>query len=561
MQEKIKDCFKKDMSRRAFWVLVALTVLAKLVLVHFQCIWTWIDGAPLDDELMFHAAQSISAGQWLGEYNWLTLSKHMFFPVWLALANALHIPYLLAGQLLLCGAALAAAFAFAPVLRRWKSRYLLFALLAFNPASTASFTLRVYRDNIFPQLCLLFFAGLIGYALRYRQPLKKGLPWLVCSGLGLGLAWITREDGIWLMPFALVGSGIILISVLHQKGLDKKLWRCAALLIPIALLAVCTNVMCAINYAHYGVYVLSDFSGGSFAQAFGAMTRPEHENWQPLVSVPADVRAQLYDKVDELEPLEYWLEEYAPMRNGYINRELNDYQTGSFYWVMRRAAQEEGVYKDAVTAQNYWQAVADEVNALCDSGEIKAAKRHHNSTTPPIRMEYVPDVLQEGLHSLWFTATFQDCEASLSELTIGPVEDLAVWEEYLGSRTNHAAIAGTADPFYSPLQNFAYTILHWIRNVYAVLLPLALVAAAGLQIYQAVQMIRRKNGRGLLLWMVLLGVLGMALFRTFMIAFVEVASFNIGTYVMYLSTVHPLLILYAAAGVLTALPMNRAEKE
>ena len=37
----------------------------------------------------------------------------------------------------------------------------------------------------------------------------------------------------------------------------------------------------------------------------------------------------------------------------------------------------------------------------------------------------------------------------------------------------------------------------------------------------------------------------MAALRIGMIAFVEVASFNIGTYVMYLATVHPLLILFA----------------
>ena len=561
MWQKIKDTFQKDMSRRAFWVLVVLAVLAKLVLVHFQCIWTWIDGAPLDDELMFHAAQSISAGQWLGEYNWLTLSKHMFFPVWLALTHAVHIPYLLAGQLLVCGAALATAFAFAPVLRRRKSRFLLFALLAYNPASTAGFTLRVYRDNIFPALCMFFFAGLIGYALRYRQSLRRGLPWLVCCGVGLALAWLTREDGIWLMPFALAGSVIVVISVLHRRGLDKKLWRCAALLLPFALLWGGIQIMCSINQAYYGVHVLSDFSGGSFAQAFGAMTRVEHQDWQPLVSVPGDVRAQLYDQVDELKPLEYWLEDYAPMRNGYLNKELNDYQTGSFYWVLRRAANEEGVYRDAVTAQNYWQTVADKINALCDSGQLKASKAHHNSTTPPIRMEYVPDVLREGLHSLVFTATFQDCEASLEELSIGPLEDLNVWMDYLGSRTNHAAIEGTAQPYYSPLQELAYTILHWIRCLYALALPVALAAALVLQIRRAVQMIRSRDGRGLLLWMVLLGVLGMALFRTFMIAFVEVASFNIGTYVMYLSTVHPLLILYAGAGILTALQMNRAETE
>ena len=36
-----------------------------------------------------------------------------------------------------------------------------------------------------------------------------------------------------------------------------------------------------------------------------------------------------------------------------------------------------------------------------------------------------------------------------------------------------------------------------------------------------------------------------------MIAFMEVSSFGIGTSTMYLATVHPLLILFAAVGILT----------
>ena len=47
-----------------------------------------------------------------------------------------------------------------------------------------------------------------------------------------------------------------------------------------------------------------------------------------------------------------------------------------------------------------------------------------------------------------------------------------------------------------------------------------------------------------------MGLIGMAVLRAMMIAFVEVASFGIGTYVMYLSSVHPLLIAAAAVGLL-----------
>ena len=181
--------FCPRLSRRAFWVLCALLVCLRLTLTGFQQAYIWVGGAPLDDELMFRAANNITAGQWLGAYDYLTLSKAMFFPVWLALLHALHLPYLISGAALWCGAALLAAFAFSTLWRKKdpaQGRVLtlgLFAALAFLPSSWAAYTLRVYRDNIFPALCLYFFAGMAGMALRaVFTPEKPLWPWLAAAG-------------------------------------------------------------------------------------------------------------------------------------------------------------------------------------------------------------------------------------------------------------------------------------------------------------------------------------------------------------------------------------------
>ena len=85
------------LTRRAFWLWAALITLLRCAVTHFQLAYMWAGGAPLDDELMFRAANAITSGQWLGEYDYLTLSKSMFFAVWLALLNKLHLPYLLGG--------------------------------------------------------------------------------------------------------------------------------------------------------------------------------------------------------------------------------------------------------------------------------------------------------------------------------------------------------------------------------------------------------------------------------------------------------------------------------
>ena len=104
-----------SLTPRAFWAWAAALTLLRLAVTAFQQGYTWVGGAPLDDELMFRAANAITAGQWLGTYDYLTLSKAMFFPVWLALLHALHLPYLTAGAALWCAAAGLAAAALRPL--------------------------------------------------------------------------------------------------------------------------------------------------------------------------------------------------------------------------------------------------------------------------------------------------------------------------------------------------------------------------------------------------------------------------------------------------------------
>ena len=78
----------------------------------------------------------------------------------------------------------------------------------------------------------------------------------------------------------------------------------------------------------------------------------------------------------------------------------------------------------------------------------------------------------------------------------------------------------------------------------AVLLPLAFVWAVVRHLCAWPMVLRRRTAGAALPWLLLFGLLAMAALRCGMIAFVEVSSFGIGTSTMYLSTVHPLLLLY-----------------
>lgn len=552
-----------NLSRRAFWVWVAALVLVRLALTGFQQAYTWVGGAPLDDELMFRAAQSISAGQWLGAYDYLTLSKSMFFPVWLAFLNALHIPYLLGGVALWCAAALFAAFAFSPLWEKWpaeKGRVVtlgLFVALAYLPTSWASYTLRVYRDNIFPALCLLAFAGFSAAALRVLRTDRTPLwPWLLAGGAGLTAGYLNREDaGLFLLPFTVLATlGMLGVAVRRRR------WtRVLVQALPYAMLAGGIGIFCALNQAYYGVFTLSDFSGGAFADAMGAMSRVATEAEDPMLSVPADARQKLYEAVPELEPLSYWLEEDPQMINDFRDPELEDYRAGSFYWAIRRAAQYEGIYDTAAGAEAYWQTVADKVNAACEDGTLPTRSGPRSGTTQPIRAEYVLPTLQESVRSLGWVLTFQDCAPYESQRSIGTPEDFAQWSGYLHCGLNGAAEAGKDTPYYSPNQKLVFGLLGALRLVWAFVLPVCFVLAVlfWLRALPASVRAARKCFTALVPWNLQTMILFMAALRCGMIAFVEVSSFGIGTSTMYLATVQPLLVLFVALSFVGAARQRR----
>lgn len=542
---------RRALSARAFWLCVALLVCLRCALTAFQQAYTWVGGAPLDDELMFRAANAVTAGEWLGAYDYLTLSKAMFFPLWLALLHALHLPYLVAGAGLWCAASLLAAFAAAPLWRKKEQGRVrlytlgLFALLACLPSSWAVYTLRVYRDNIFPALCLFFFAGMAGAALRaVLCPAGKTRlwPWLLAAGAGLACGYLDREDaGLFLLPFGAAATLILLVVLVRARR-----WRaCAAQLIPYGMLAAAVLAFCGMNQSQYGLFARSDFSEGPFAAAMGAMMRVDTGNDDPLLSVPADARQKLYAAVPELEPLAYWLEEDPQMRNDFQDPERQDYRAGSFYWAIRRAAQYEGVYDSARTAADYWQGVADAINAACDDGTLPSRTGKRAATSQPVKLSYVAPTLAETARSVVHVLAFADCAPYETARSIGTGEDIAQWSAYLHCGFNSAAEAGKDTPYYSPYQKLVFGFMEAVAWVYRALLWLGLLAGLACHFAALPAVLRRRTAGAVVPWLLLLGLLGMALLRCAMIAFVEVSSFGIGTSTMYLATVHPLFLLYA----------------
>ncbi|MEG0804537.1 MAG: hypothetical protein RSF90_06240, partial [Pygmaiobacter sp.] len=371
-----------DFSATVFWVLCLLAVGLKVGLCSFQLIYASPDLSPIDDTMMVEMAKSITAGNWLGSYGWLTLSKHSFFALWLAFLHLLHLNVLVGGQLLFAGACLVLIAALKPAFKTNLARLFVFGMVLFTPASWAESSLRVYRDNIYPALVLYVLAGFIGAFLHYKDSASKTIFYYIVAGLGMGAAWLTHEDNALLLPFigcAALAYLIVLFCTAQTR--KEKCAKTALLLVPFVLWGASLAGWSAMNAQYYGRFIVSDFTSSEFEDAMGAMARACPEDQERYNLIPYATRLKLYEVSPTLASIEPFLES-EEIYNGYGSVKTKELNSGGIHWAIRKAVGQAGYYKDAKTAESFYKAVATEINAACDAGQLSAGKERSGIFAP-----------------------------------------------------------------------------------------------------------------------------------------------------------------------------------
>ena len=452
----MKISLKRDISAKFLWGLALAAVAVKLILCSQQLFEAVPLASTIDDGLMMRLATSIREGNWLGEYDYLTLGKHSFFALWLAFLNVLHVNFLVGGQLLYAAACLVLLAAVKPLFCTNAARGLVFLAVLWLPASWAQFTLRVYRDNIYPALVLLALGGLVGAFCRFAQPAKKAVPYYVVAGAALAAAWLCHEDNALLLPFVGCAAAVYLVFLFTSKTAGQKRAKLALLLLPLALWAGGITAWKAMNYRYYGRFIVSDFSQGEFADAMGALTRVAPGAQQRYIPIPYQTRQMLY----EISPTFALLQPYIETTHNYERYGLahrSEFMANGIHWMLREAAANAGVYATPETARAFWQAVADEVNAACDAGEVPAGRKH-SGVFSPVKAEYILPSLEkfgdEAAELLLFRQT-----SPRAELSRMPAWQAGQWQGFLHAPFSTAAVAGTAQPYFGGVRAAAYTLL------------------------------------------------------------------------------------------------------
>jgi hypothetical protein len=371
--------FEQKMQNRSKWMFFLYTaVFGSFFLTISAQHPTAIMFVPIADEALFiQQGMNLTSGQWLGNYSAHTLIRGIGYPLFLALDYMTGLPIGIGQGLLYFAAVTYASLVLSKIFRNKIIFFILPVLLLTLPILYAVELQRLLRDYFYLSITLLIFAAL--FDLLFVKESNQVHPALaVILGLLLGLFWLTREDGIWIVPAIIIA---LVFAAFQQKRQQPPvpprvfLVKILTTLASTALVIVATGSM---NKLFYGRFVVNEIKDSSFQSAFNAIQRASYTYHRPFLPVPKQARLRIYEQSPSFAKLKSYLDpdgKPSPWNYGCdleIYRNIcGDIAGGWFMWAFRDAAHDIGVHKDPNTAAHFYDAIASEVDAACAQGRLR----------------------------------------------------------------------------------------------------------------------------------------------------------------------------------------------
>lgn len=325
-----------------------------------------------DDALFISHAYNILKGEWLGTYSQMTLAKGVGFPLFLAINAVLGIPVTLLIAIFYAFSAWCLVTKIIQLGLPKIAALLLFTLMLFHPDI---FPVRVIRDNIYPAMSLLVLTAFIDICLLHQRRLSL----IFLYGLAIAWFWITREEGIWIIPamVLLVLYRIISCILFETRG------SLANFLVRLTILLIFTSfplfTVCAVNYIKYGAFLTVDFKDPPFSKSLSLLNAIEANSRISHVPVNKEQRQIAYSVSPAFAELKPYFEEIGtgwtkPGCNIYPES-CGDYAGGWFMWAYRDAVQQRGYYTSYSRARDFYQRVTDEISKACETGKIPCNRK------------------------------------------------------------------------------------------------------------------------------------------------------------------------------------------
>lgn len=410
--------FRKNLStgkkELCFFLILVLLGAGKQFLVYNLPIMAVPKGIH-DDWIMVHMADALRKGQWLGEYNDLTLTKGMFFPLYLAVINFLHLSYLNVTALLYTVSCILFVYALRPLLKKDWACLVLYLALLWNPVSySVQAFQRVYRNSISYIQVLLIFGGLLALWLRRRDPVRKQLLWLLTAAAGMVSFFYTREDAIWVEPFLIVfvlvylGTMFFLWRKEHAKAYAVK---AVLVLLPFLCVWGAGQLIAQENYNHYNIRLTNELQKGGFAEMYKSMMAVKPEEDIPGVTMTREKVARMCDECPTLKELEPYIHSSRLYWAGSEENEKDwEVRDGWVFWIFRTALMQAGYYTDGETVNRVCLQIRDELETAMDEGRLTRQATMPSTYMSPWREGYLGDLFGALGKAIAYTTTYDEME-------------------------------------------------------------------------------------------------------------------------------------------------------
>jgi len=375
---------KKSFIYSSFFIIVTLVYL--VIRMHLPL--TIACNQVYDDALFIKNAESISNGDWLGEFNHLTLVKGPVFSLFLSLNNLIGVPVTLSIALFYAVACWFFVFSLRFVGMPLFFGFLLYLLLLYQPVLIPT---RVARDNIYTSLILVVFAASL-LVVSKKAPFWNA----ILCGLALSAFFMTREEGIWIIPGMLVLCAGAFFQ--FRSGFYSDWNPVKKFLVPLVLFAcffVPIQIVSTINYIKYDYYGIVDIKAKGFRATLDAVQSVVLGDPIPFLPAPAAARAEIYKYSPAFAELRDILEnEKNPFKNVLAKlypHTANDIPGGWFLWAFRDAVAKRGYYKNGATAETFYSRIAAEIHAAQKEG-LLPKKTSPIPLMPPISRENLSQI-------------------------------------------------------------------------------------------------------------------------------------------------------------------------
>lgn len=416
-----------------FWLLIIFFSLFKLFLLSGQHIFA-LGYAGHDDRLFINIANNLLRLHWLGDYNKFTLAKGPGYPIWIAISYLLGVPLLFSQYLLYILACIMLIIALKPLfLKNYLWLIIIYLVVLFNPSSFSNqIATRVIREGIYPALSLFIIAFSIGILVRRDKTIKNITVWMIGLSIMLSYFWLTREEGVWIMPFLI---SILLFTAFKLWREREKQWKLKSvlLIIPFIILFFSILTVSSINYYKYGIFSTVEFNNSYFLEAYGSLTRVKDKEWQQFLPVSREKMSKIYAVSPAFKKLEPFFDGdigqgWAKTSSVLQLKNPSEIGGGWFMWAFRDAVAAAGYYDNGKDAMNYYKQLSVEIDAACTKKELDCFGKRA-TMMDPFYKEQIGPIFDSTIKTTEYLISFKGSDISQTVSSIGDKDSLDLFSK------------------------------------------------------------------------------------------------------------------------------------